>query len=63
MSDDQARCPYCKDLFSKSRLKDHLNYEHDDKIRSSIHRLKIALPLILVGFSFVLGMLWMGILH
>lgn len=52
------KCPYCKDRFHKSKLKEHLQYEHAAQLHNSLKRLKIALPIVLVGFSVVIGMIW-----
>ena len=60
---DQVKCQYCKEKIEKSYYRDHLNFEHGDQIRAALHRLKIALPLMLIGFSFVAGMIWMGFIN
>ena len=46
-----------------SYYRDHLEYSHGKELRASLHRMKIALPIILVSFSFVLGMIWMGLIN
>lgn len=58
MKSDLKRCPYCKEQLPKSQIKTHVEYEHGEQLRNSLARLKIALPIVLVGFSIVIGMLY-----
>ena len=58
-----TKCHYCNIKMENSYYRDHLEYSHGKELRASLHRMKIALPLILVSFSFVLGMIWMGLIN
>lgn len=60
---DSKKCPYCKLKFPASTLNDHIGYEHAKQLRATVKRLKIALPIMIVGISIVIGMLWMEIIR
>ena len=63
MSNKIINCKYCKCELPKDAYRDHLEYEHGAELRASLARLKVALPIVLVGFSIVLGMVFMGLIN
>lgn len=56
------KCPYCSESFLDSHMKDHLEYLHGKELRASLKRMKVAMPIILIGVSIVIGMIWMDLL-
>ena len=62
MADKIIKCTYCKEKIVKSQHKTHLEYEHGAELRASLQRMKVALPIILVSFSIVLGMVFMDLI-
>jgi hypothetical protein len=57
-TDIEKKCPYCKEMFPKRSLREHVEIEHYFKYSNDRRNLKIGLIGALVGMSIVIGMIW-----